>query len=97
MHYFKNLKTEEAKKLLGHKFPMRGDLEDGNPDRDSSFAIIRDTMCPAVLTENLFMDNENDYRFLMSDEGLQTIIDIHVNAVSRIVAISHKFCYLYKN
>lgn len=76
---------------------MRGDLEDGNPDRDSSFAIIRDTMCPAVLTENLFMDSENDSRFLMSDEGLQTIIDIHVNAVSRIVAISHKFCYLYKN
>lgn len=78
---------EEAKKLLGHRFPMRGDFEDGNPDWDSSFAIIRDTACPAVLTENLFMDNVTDCRFLMSDEGLQTIIDIHLNAISRIVAI----------
>ncbi|MBO5980562.1 MAG: N-acetylmuramoyl-L-alanine amidase, partial [Bacteroidales bacterium] len=34
---------ETAKDLLGDKFPMRGDWEDGNPDRDSSFAIIRDT------------------------------------------------------
>ena len=78
---------EEAKKLLGHRFPMRGDFEDGNPDRDSSFAIIRDTACPALLTENLFMDNEKDCRFLMSDEGLQTIIDIHVNAISRVVPL----------
>ena len=78
---------EEAKKLLGHRFPMRGDFEDGNPDRDSSFAVLRDTACPAVLTENLFMNNVTDCRFLMSDEGLQTIIDIHQNAISRIVAI----------
>lgn len=78
---------EEAKKMLGYRFPMRGDFEDGNPDRDSSFAIIRDTSCPAVLTENLFMNNEKDCRFLMSDEGMQTIIDVHLNAISRIVAI----------
>lgn len=75
---------EVASELLGDKFPMRGDWEDGNPDRDSSFALIRDTACPAVLTENLFMNTEKDCRFLMSAEGEKAIIDIHVGAIARI-------------
>ena len=73
-----------AKELLGDKFQMRGDFEDGNPDRDSSFAIIRDTACPAVLTENLFMNNEKDCRFLMSPEGEKTIIDLPIKSIARI-------------
>ena len=75
---------ETAKDLLGDKFPMRGDWEDGNPDRDSSFAIIRDTACPAILTENLFMNTEKDCRFLMSEEGEQTIVDIHVKSIVKL-------------
>lgn len=75
---------ETAKEILGDRFPMRGDFEDGNPDRDSSFAIIRDTACPAVLTENLFMNSEKDCRFLMSEEGEKAIIDIHVKSIQKI-------------
>ena len=75
---------ETAKEILGDRFPMRGDFEDGNPDRDSSFAIIRDTACPAVLTENLFMNTEKDCRFLMSEEGEKAIIDIHVKSIQKI-------------
>lgn len=73
-----------AKDLLGDKFPMRGDFEDGNPDRDSSFAIIRDTACPAVITENLFMNNEKDCKFLMSPEGEKSIIDLHIKSITQI-------------
>lgn len=75
---------ETAMEILGDRFPMRGDFEDGNPDRDSSFAIIRDTACPAVLTENLFMNTEKDCRFLMSEEGEKAIIDIHVKSIQKI-------------
>ena len=75
---------ETAKEIIGDRFPMRGDFEDGNPDRDSSFAIIRDTACPAIITENLFMNTEKDCRFLMSPEGEQAIIDIHVRAIIKI-------------
>lgn len=75
---------ETAKDILGDRFPMRGDFEDGNPDIDSSFAIIRDTACPAVLTENLFMNSEKDCRFLMSEEGEKAIIDIHVKSIQKI-------------
>ena len=75
---------DAAKEILGERFPMRGDFEDGNPDRDSSLAIIRDTACPAVLTENLFMNTEKDCRFLMSKEGEKAIIDIHIKSIIRI-------------
>lgn len=75
---------ETAKEILGDRFPMRGDFEDGNPDRDSSFAIIRDTACPAVLTENLFMNTEKDCRFLMTEEGEKAIIDIHFKSIIQI-------------
>lgn len=75
---------ETAKELLGDRFPMRGDFEDGNPDRDSSFAIIRNTACPAVLTENLFMNNEKDCKFLMSEEGEQTIVELHIKSMLKL-------------
>lgn len=46
-----------------------------------NLAICRDTLCPAVLTENLFQDNEKDVAFLMSDEGKAAITDLHVNGI----------------
>ena len=82
---------ETAKDILGERFPMRGDFEDGNPDRDSSFAILRDTACPAVLTENLFMNTEKDCRFLMSEEGEKAIIDIHLQSITKLWNRFHKF------
>ena len=35
---------------------LRTDYTDGDPDIEKDFYIIRHTSCPAVLTENLFMD-----------------------------------------
>lgn len=46
-----------------------------------SLAMTRDTNCPAVLTENLFQDNESDVRFLLSDEGKQAITKLHVETI----------------
>jgi len=78
----------EAKTTLPAVSPMRGDHSDGDPDWDSNFAILRDTICPAVLTENLFMDNHEDCLFLLSEEGKSTLTDIHVNAILQII---HEF------
>lgn len=74
----------EANKRLPVKVSKRGDHADGDPDWDSNFAILRDTVCPAILTENLFMDNESDCSYLLSDEGLSTIVDIHTEAIIKI-------------
>jgi len=46
-----------------------------------SLAMTRDTNCPAVLTENLFQDNEEDVRFLLSEEGKQAITKLHVESI----------------
>ena len=76
---------QEAQAILcGTTTSMRGDYTDGDPDWDSNFAVLRDTICPAVLTENLFMDNKQDCQYLLSEEGKQAITDIHVNAILKI-------------
>ena len=49
----------------------------------SNFYILKNTPCPAVLTENLFQDNKDDVAFLKSDEGKNKIVDLHVNAIKK--------------
>lgn len=46
-----------------------------------NFGIVRDSKCPAVLTENLFQDNKEDVEILMSDAGKQAMVDIHVKGI----------------
>ena len=60
---------------------LRTDYTDGDPDIESSFYILRHTICPAVLTENLFMDNKEDVTFLESPEGSQAIVSLHVAGI----------------
>lgn len=51
-----------------------------------SLAMCRDTKCPSVLTENLFQDNEEDVKFLLSEEGKDAIINLHVNGIKRYLS-----------
>lgn len=46
-----------------------------------NYGIVRDTKCPAVLTENLFQDNKEDVDVLMSEDGKQAMVDIHVKGI----------------
>lgn len=46
-----------------------------------NLAICRDTNCPAILTENLFQDNKEDVKFLLSEKGRQTITNLHINGI----------------
>lgn len=75
---------DAASRLIGGRFPIRGDWEDGEGDRDSGLYLLKRTACPAVLTENLFMDNPGDCRFLLSEEGFSKIVDIHTEAIRKI-------------
>ena len=60
---------------------IRTDFSDGDPDIEKDFYIIRHTSCPAVLTENLFMDNREDVAFLESEEGARAIVNLHVDSI----------------
>lgn len=50
-----------------------------------NLVMCRDTKCTAVLTENLFMDNEEDCRYLLSNEGKKVITQIHVQAILNLL------------
>lgn len=75
----------QAKELLGNTFRLRSDTTDGDPDKEADFGIIVHTHCPAVLTENLFMDTESDCRFMMSSSGRQLLAMIHANAILHLL------------
>lgn len=45
--------------------------------------ICRNTLCPTVLTENMFHDHRGNVDFLLSDEGLDEIVQLHADAIER--------------
>ena len=45
-------------------------------------SALRST-APAVLTDNLFMDSHPDCAFLLSPEGQQALVDLHVDGIIR--------------
>lgn len=47
--------------------------------------ILKNSACPAILTENLFMNNREDVDFLLSAEGRKAIVDLHVEAIERYI------------
>ena len=51
-----------------------------------NYAICRDTPCPAVLTENLFQDNWDEVGYLLSDEGISTLVKLHLNGIINYIA-----------
>lgn len=48
---------------------------------EQNLAICRDSKCPAVLTENLFMDNKDDVQLLLTEKGKQLIVQTHYDAI----------------
>lgn len=64
---------------LGKK--LRTDFSDGDADQEENFYVILHTSCPAVLTENFFQDCKSDVAWLISDEGVNTIVNIHVQGI----------------
>lgn len=69
--------------LPGHS--IRKDMSDGDCDKEAGFYILRYTQCAAVLTENLFMDNKEDAGFLLSEEGFERIVRLHVGGIMKFL------------
>ena len=76
---------EAAKK----NFPdrrIRTDYSDNDPDWEENFYILRHSLCPAILTENFFMDNPQDLEYLQTRSGKQAIIDTHVEGITEYLS-----------
>lgn len=54
-------------------------------DYEENFYVLRNTLMPAVLTENLFYDNRLDNAVMQSEEGIDILAQIHTNAMRRII------------
>lgn len=75
---------EEYQKEFPDK-KLRTDFSDGDLDKEQHFYVLTKTIMPAVLTENFFMDNEQECKaILMTKEGRKKIIAYHVNAIVRV-------------
>lgn len=67
------------------KAKIRKDLSDGDPDKEANFYILKYSSCPAVLTENFFMDYYPDCKLIMSDEGRNKVAQLHTNAIINLI------------
>ena len=47
--------------------------------------ILKASSCPAVLTENMFMDNQGDCNLLDSESGKEKIANLHVEAIVKAI------------
>lgn len=78
-------KMIESFKFTFPKERIRTDYSDGDADKEARFYMLQKSQCPAILTENLFMDNETDCRKLMDDNFREQIADAHVRAIFQML------------
>lgn len=76
------LYNEAEKEFTGWK--IRKDYTDCDADKEANFYILKHTVCPAVLTENFFFDNEKDCKLMLSEAGRERIAKIHINVIKKL-------------
>lgn len=65
---------------------IRTDMSDGEMDWEEGFYILKKSLCPAVLTENFFMDKLSDRDYLQSEVGKQAIVDTHIEGIAEYLS-----------
>ena len=65
---------ESLLKGANKKFQLRG-------HKEKNFTLIYKCACPCVLTENFFYDNKEECEFMLSNEGLDRIVKLHVESI----------------
>lgn len=51
----------------------------------SDIYILKNTRCPAVLTENFFQDNKSDVDYLLSEKGINEVVQLHKDAIEKYI------------
>ena len=72
--------AEDIFKKKGLKIRKYG-TDPGQKDWEEDFYILKNTRCPAVLTENFFMDNKEDIKYMTSAEGRKSIVQAHIDGI----------------
>lgn len=58
----------------------------------ANYKVLRDTKCPAILTENLFMTNHKECEYLKSQEGKKALANVHIAALCKYIGIPYVIC-----
>ena len=76
--------AEMSSKKMKSEFPnhvMRG-------VKTNNFYILKNTICPFILTENFFMTNEKECKeILMTESGQDKIVKIHLDLICEFLGI----------
>lgn len=64
---------------------IRKDLSDGDPDQEANFYVIKHCNCPGVLTENFFFNDKEDLKYIVSEEGQNSIVRAHVMGIEEFI------------
>ena len=86
-------KSDKIATILGEEFKkefperrLRADFSDGDLDKERKFYVLTKTKMPAVLTENFFMDNLEEFQNILNTKiGREKIIKYHLNAILRVI------------
>jgi N-acetylmuramoyl-L-alanine amidase len=76
--------TSERRRNAVHKAVATFMGSKGMPDRGkktANFAVLRETTMPAILTENLFIDTENNAGLLAQDSFLRGLAKAHAKGI----------------
>lgn len=76
-----NCLYKAAEQILKNQVIRTDYSRDGDPDWEENFYILRHSLCPAVLTENFFMDSRSDLGYLQSRAGKLSIVDVHLKRI----------------
>ena len=68
----------EYQKFFNGKFKFRG-------LKEKNLYVLKNTRCPAMLIENLFFDNYQEAKYLMSEEGQDELAECLFNVVKSIL------------
>lgn len=60
----------------------RKDDTDGDPDKEENFYVLRETLMPAVLSENGFFTNKEECTKMLTKEWQDKIATAHFNAIN---------------
>lgn len=66
------------------EYKFRKDTSDGDDDKEADFYVLAKTNCPAVLVENLFFDEINQAKYLLTKEGQHKIAYCLFNAIMKV-------------
>ena len=82
---YRQIRKEVLDDLFKEHFSKMIGKEYGDLDKERRFDVLTKTKMPAILTENFFMDNFEEFRDILNTrEGRQRIIDFHVKAIIQV-------------